>query len=105
MYKIECLHALDTSESERPEVTAPNLFDPTVSPPVQKLAFSYCDTVSGEEDEDRRSRKRISPLYHKMGRDEKSLFFKQKDCSLQRGEGKSERDDLLQSIAGFPLFI
>ena len=39
LYKIECLHMLDTSESERLKVTALNLLHPTASPPFQKGGF------------------------------------------------------------------
>ena len=48
LHEIERFHTSGTSESERLKVTALNLFHPTASPPFQKVAFSYYDTVSKE---------------------------------------------------------
>jgi hypothetical protein len=39
LYKIECLHMIGMSESERLKVTALKLFPPTTSPPFQKAGF------------------------------------------------------------------
>ena len=48
LYKIECLHNLDTPESERLKVTALNLFHPTASPPFEKVGFFIYATQSLE---------------------------------------------------------
>jgi hypothetical protein len=48
LYKIECLHNLDTPESERLKVTALNLFHPTASPPFQNVGFFYIATQPPE---------------------------------------------------------
>ena len=52
----------------------------------------------------RYSNVRVCSLYHKWERDEKSLFFKQKDCPFQRGKGEVESDCFLQSITGLLFF-
>jgi hypothetical protein len=39
LYKIEWLHMLGASESERLKVAALNLFHPTASPPSAKVSF------------------------------------------------------------------
>ena len=48
-YKVECLHRLGTSESERIKVPALNFFHPTTSPPFQKVGFFHIVTQSQRE--------------------------------------------------------
>jgi hypothetical protein len=50
LYKIECLHMVDTPESERLKVTALNLSHLTASPPFEKT-ISYIATQFLKEQE------------------------------------------------------
>jgi hypothetical protein len=51
LYKIECLHMLGTLESERPKVTALNLFPPTASPLFHDVGFFHIVTQPLEKRE------------------------------------------------------